>query len=76
MQKNIRNLDEVFFIKEGEQTCKNSEKQFAPCSTSLRIQLHSINLVLHKHHNFILCFVLNLKDQTYLADSRKNLLGN
>ena len=53
-----------------------SEKQFATCSTFLLIQLHSMNLVLHKHHNFILCFVLNLKDQTYLADSRKNLLGN
>ena len=35
-----------------------------------------MNLVLYKHHNFILCFVLNLKDQTYSTDSRKNLLGN
>ena len=53
-----------------------SEKQFATCSTFLLIQLHSMNLVLYKHHNFILCFVLNLKDQTYSTDSRKNLLGN
>ena len=33
-----------------------------------------MNLVLYKHHNFILCFVLSLKDQTYTADSRKPFL--
>ena len=30
-----------------------SEKQIATCSTSLLIQLHSMNLVLYKHHIFI-----------------------
>ena len=52
------------------------EKQFATYSIFLLIQLHSMNLVLTKHHSFIPCFVLNLKDQTYSTDSRKNLLGN
>jgi len=33
-----------------------------------------MNLVLYKHHNFILCFVLSLKDQTYTTDSRKPFL--
>ena len=41
------------------------EKQFATYSVFLLIQLHSMNLVLYKHHNFIQCFVLWLQDQTH-----------
>ena len=33
-----------------------------------------MNLVLYKHHSFIHCFVLSLKDQTYTTDSRKPFL--
>ena len=33
-----------------------------------------MNLVLFKHHSFIHCFVLSLKDQTYTTDSRKPFL--
>ena len=33
-----------------------------------------MNLVLYKHHSFIHCFVLSLKDQTYTMDSRKPFL--
>ena len=33
-----------------------------------------MNLVIHKHHSFIHCFVLSLKDQTYTTDSRKPFL--
>src|SRR4051812_27788773 len=33
-----------------------------------------MNLVLYKHHSFIHCFVLNLKDQTYSTESRKTFL--
>ena len=50
------------------------EKQFATCSIFLLIQLYSMNLVLYKHHSFIHCFVLSLKDQTYTTDSRKPFL--
>ena len=53
-----------------------SKKQFATCSIFLLIHLYSMNLVLYKHHSFIHCFVLSVKDQTYSTDSRKNLLGN
>jgi len=52
----------------------NQKNKIATCSTFLLIQLHSMNLVLYKHHNFILCFVLSLKDQTYTTDSRKPFL--
>ena len=50
------------------------EKQFATYSIFLLIQLYSMNLVLYKHHSFIHCFVLSLKDQTYTTDSRKPFL--
>ena len=50
------------------------EKQFATCSIFLLIQLHSMNLVLYKHHSFIHYFVLSLKDQTHSTDSRKPFL--
>ena len=33
-----------------------------------------MNLFLYKHHSFIHCFVLSLKDQTYTTDSRKPFL--
>src|SRR3954471_13460143 len=49
-------------------------KQLATYSIFLLIQLHSMNLILYKHHSFIHCFVLNLKDQTYSIDSRKTFL--
>ena len=38
----------------------------------LLIQLHSMNLVLYKHHNFIQCFVLWLQDQTHSQQIPEN----
>src|SRR3954463_9303762 len=51
-----------------------TSQQEATCSIFLLIQLHSMNLVLYKHHSFIHCFVLSLKDQTHSTDSRKPFL--
>src|SRR3954471_1428225 len=49
-------------------------RQLATYSIFLLIQLHSMNLILYKHHSFIHCFMLNLKDQTYSTDSRRTFL--
>ena len=48
------------------------EKQFATYSIFLLIQLHSMNLVLYKHHNFIQCFVLLPQDQTHSQQIPEN----
>src|SRR3954466_13507267 len=33
-----------------------------------------MNLILYKHHSFIHCLMLNLKDQTFSTDSRRPFL--
>ena len=52
------------------------EKQFATCSIFLLIQLHSMNLVLYKHHIFISALFCDSRTKPIHDKFQKALLGN